>query len=153
MLPSLRIIRRMMQWNLHSNVCDVLALGPRTAGRLATVGIRSVAELLAAKPLVVVGRLREVSISVDVFAAWQSEARLILALPKLPTMAVRLLAAAGLSSAERLGDCTPTQLLAAIETAQQKNPVGWLAETALPTVAEVGEWIHLARQSEKLRAA
>ncbi len=142
-----------MQWKLQSNVCDVLALGPRTAGRLATVGIRTVAELVAAKPPTIVPRLREDSITVDVFVAWQCESRLILALPQLPSSAARLLAAAEFSSAERIESCTPTELLAEIETAQQKNPAGWLAKTTLPTVAEVSEWIYLAQQTEKIRAA
>jgi len=152
-LLFLRIIRPIMQWNLQSNVCDVLALGPRTAGRLATVEIRTVAELLAAKPQTVVVRLCEGSITPDILIAWQYEASLIVALPQLPASAARLLAAAGFRSAERIGYCTPTELLAAIETTQQKKPNGWLAKTTLPTVAEVGEWIHLARESKKSFAA
>ena len=143
----------MIQWNLHSNVCDVLALGPRTAGRLATVEIRSVAELLAAKPQAVVARLRESAISFEVFIAWQCEARLVLALPQLSSAAARLLAAAGFGSVQRIGHHTPTQLLAAIEAAQQKNTVGWLAEMTLPTVVEVSEWIRLAQRTEKFCAA
>ena len=142
-----------MQWNLQSNVCDVLALGPRTAGRLATVEIRTVAELLAARPQAVVLRLSELSITLEVVTAWQCEARLVLALPQLPALAARLLAAAGFGSAERIGLCTPTELLAAIETAQQKTSAGWLAKTTLPTVAKVGEWIYLAQQSKKTLAA
>ncbi len=143
----------MMQWNLQSNVCDVLALGPRTAGWLATVGIRTVMELLVAKPQAISIRLCETSISVDAIAAWQCEARLILALPELPTSASRLLAAVGYDRAECIGNCTPTELLAAIETAQKKNPTCWLANTTLPTVSEVGEWIHLAQQINKSFAA
>lgn len=143
----------MMRWNLHSNVCDVLALGPRTAGRLATVGIRTVAELVAAKPQAIVVRLHEDLISVDTFVAWQCEARLILTFPELPPAASRLLAAVGFDCAERIEHCTPTELLAAIEMSQQKTSVDWLAKTTLPTIAEVGEWIHLARQTKKSFAA
>ncbi len=142
-----------MQWNLQSNVCDVLALGPRTAGQLATVGIRTVAELVAAKPQAVASRLRETSITVAVLSAWQCEALLILALPQLQASAARVLAAAGYHSRERIAHCTPIELLASIETAQQKTPGGWLAKTELPTVAKVSGWIHLAQQTEKIRAA
>jgi len=142
-----------MQWNLQSNVCDVLALGPRTAGQLATVGIRTVAELVMARPQVIAARIDKKSVTADVLSAWQCEARLILALPQLPTLAVRLLAAARFGSADRITHCTPTELLAAIETVQQNNLNGWLAETTLPTITEVGQWIHLAAQTKKSFAA
>ncbi len=141
-----------MDWNLHSNVCDVLALGPRAAGKLATIGIRTVAELAAARPQVAAARISEKPMTADTIAAWQRESQLRVVLPQLPAEAARLLAAAGLGTAHRLGLCSPIELLATIETAQQKNAAGWLAETALPTVAEVGEWIHLA-QSTKISCA
>jgi len=164
----LRIIRPMMEWNLQSHVSDVLALGPRTAGQLAAVGIRTVDELVAARPYVSTARMGEKAITADVFSAWQCESRLILALPQLPSEAARLLAAAGFGSAHRIGLCSPTELLAAIETAKQKaiaeknvaeknvvekSAVSWLAETALPTIAEVSEWIRLAGQTKISRAA
>ena len=148
----------MMEWNLQSNVCDVLALGPRAAGQLATVGVRTVAELVAARPQVVAARIGEKLMTAEVISAWQCESRLILALPQLPAEAARVLAAAGFGSAHRIGLCSPTELLAAIETTHKKNltaknVVGWLAETALPTIAEVGEWIHLAQPTKISRAA
>ena len=147
-----------MEWNLHSNVCDVLALGPRTAGKLATIEIRTVTELLAARPQVAAARISEKLMTADTIAAWQRESQLLIAMPQLPPAAARLLAAAGFGTAHRLGLCSPTELLAAIETAQKKNVVaknaaGWLAETTLPTVSEVGEWIHLARETKKSFAA
>lgn len=143
----------MMQWNLRSNVCDVLGLGPRVAGLLATVGIRTVAELLAAKPQAVGGRLRDRSLTTSTITAWQCEAQLILALPELPSTAARLLAAVGLDQARKISQFTPTELLANFEAAQLQNPDGWLAKTMLPTVAEVGNWIYLAQASENFHAA
>lgn len=134
-------------------MCDVLGLGPRVAGLLATVGIRTVAELLAAKPQAVGGRLRERSITTAVIAAWQCEARLILALPELSSVAARLLAAVGLDQARKISQFTPTELLANFEVTQLQNPDGWLAKTVLPTVAEVGNWIYLSQASENFRAA
>ena len=142
-----------MQWNLHSNVCDVLALGPRAAGKLATIGIRTVAELAAARPQVAAARISEKPITADVIAAWQRESQLRVALPQLPAEAARLLAAAGFGTAHRLRLCSPTELLATIETAQQKNAANWLAETPLPSIAEASQWIHLARETKKSFAA
>ena len=142
-----------MQWNLNSNACDVLSLGPRTAGRLATVGIRSVAELLAARPQAIAQRLQDSALSSEVFAAWQREARLILDLAQLPVEAARLLAAAEIGSSDRIRNYTPTELFALLETAQQKNPDSWLASTELPSIAAISEWILLAQQPEKSFAA
>ena len=142
-----------MRWNLNSNAGDVLSLGPRTAGRLATVGIRSVAELLAAKPPAVARRLQEQLLSPQVFAAWQYEARLILELPQLPGAAARLLAAAEIGNVERIRHCTPTELFAMLEAAQQSCPESWLAETDLPSISELSGWIQLAQLPEKTFAA
>ena len=83
------MIPRMMRWTLQSNACDVLSLGPRAAGRLATLGVRTVENLLAAKPQVVADR----QFSTETIAAWQREARLVISLPLLPGDAVRILAA------------------------------------------------------------
>ncbi len=141
-----------MRWNLHSNACDVLGLGPRTAGQLATVGIRTVSELLAASADVVARRLQCSVISAHAFSAWQLEARLILELPNLPTEAARFLAAAGVPSGERIRQLTPTEILALLESAQKKSD-GWLATTSLPTVSAVSDWIFLARDAEKSYAA
>ena len=142
-----------MRWNLHSNAGDVLSLGPRTAGQLATVGVRSVAELLAAQPHAVAQRLQQRSLSAQTLVTWQCEARLILALPQLPATSARLLAAAGISSPERIRHCTPTELFALLEAAQQSCPESWLAGTDLPSIAEISEWIRLAQLPEESFAA
>ena len=142
-----------MRWNLHSNAGDVLGLGPRSAGLLATVGVRTVGELLAANASEVAARLRESPISSDVLSAWQCEARLIVELPELSTSAARLLAATKLGDVQQIANCTPTELLAAIETAQHETSLNWLAQTTLPSISQVSEWILFARGEEKSRAA
>jgi len=142
-----------MQWNLQSNAGDVLSLGPRTAGQLAVVGIRTVAELVAASPHAISRRLNEKAISAEIVSEWQRESQLIVALPQLPAKAARLLAAAGFASAKKVGYSTPTELLAAFETAGQNNSASWLAETTLPTIAEISLWIRLAGQIQKSYAA
>ena len=107
-----------MRWNLHSNACDVLGLGPRTAGILATVGVRTVASLLAVSAESIVRRVDDSSITAAVLASWQAEARLILDLPELPADAARLLGATGFHSAQQIRSSTPTELLAELETAR-----------------------------------
>lgn len=141
-----------MRWNLHSNACDVLGLGPRTAGILATVGVQTVASLLAVSAESIARRVGDAAITAKVLASWQAEARLILDLPELPTDAARLLGATGFHSAQQLRSSTPTELLADLEVAQQQSE-GWLSTTSLPSIAVVSEWIMLAQSQEKSHAA
>ena len=133
----------MVTYTLQSNACDVLGLGPRAAGRLATVGVRTVAELLAAKPQTAADK----QFSVETIAAWQREARLLVAMPQLPSAAARILAAIGIASAERLARCTPTELIAKIESLwRESQENSWLTVIAKPTTAEICAWINLTKQ-------
>lgn len=134
----------MVTWTLHSNACDVLGLGPRAAGRLATVGVRTVQELLAAKPYAAADK----QFSVETIAAWQREARILIAVPALSSEAARILAAIDIASAERLARSTPTELIAKLE-ALWRDPQAhsWLKAKSKPTSAEICAWIGLAHQS------
>lgn len=140
----------MLQWNLQSNACDVLGLGPRAAGRLATVGVRSVAELLAAQPQAASDR----QFSAETIASWQREARLLISLPLLTGEAARILAAIGVSSAEQLLGSTPTQLIAEIESLwRDAHALKWLASPKKPTVRAVCAWIGIAHEAHSSQAA
>jgi len=144
----------MIQWTWQSNACDVLSLGPRTAGRLATVGIRSVADLLAAKPLTVVERLQDERYTSATITSWQREARLIVELPVLPPDAARILGLAGYGDSERIARSSPTELLTAIESlCQSDDAPNWLRELKKPTIAEVCRWIGYAQESWTSSAA
>jgi predicted RecB family nuclease len=149
-LPPQPIIPRMIRWTLQSNACDVLGLGPRAAGRLATVGVRTVAELLAVKPQSAADK----QFSAETIASWQREARLRVSVPDLPNDAARILAAIEIASAERLARSTPTELIAGIEALwrdQQRH--SWLAMIARPTTAEICGWIGCAQHDARATAA
>ena len=134
----------MAHWTLESNVADVLSLGPRTAGRLLRLGVRSVAQLLTAKPQALAERMRDARFTEETVADWQREAQLLLEVPTLAGNVARLLAAAGYASAQRVARATPTELLAAVEK---------LANSPRPGVHEVNAWIQCAQQSLAERAA
>lgn len=140
----------MVTFTWQSNACDVLGLGPRAAGRLATVGVRTVAELLAAKPQAAADQ----QFSVETIAAWQREARLLVAVPQLSAAAARILAAIEIASAERLARSTPTELIAKIE-ALWREPAGnsWLTAKAKPTTAEICAWIACAHEQLSAQVA
>lgn len=131
----------MVKWTHKSNACDVLGLGPRAAGRLATVGVRTVADLLAAKPHAAADR----QFSAETIAGWQREARLIVSLPELGSRAARILAAIEVASAERLARSTPTELIAKAEALwRDSESQSWLGTMMKPSTREICEWISLA---------
>ncbi len=131
-----------------------MSLGPRTAGQLMRLGVRTVGQLLAAKPQAIALRLKDARFSAETIADWQREAQLVLDVPTLSTEAARLLAAAGFSSAERIARATPTELMSHVEQlAECPERVGWVAQLAPPTIAEVIAWIQCAQQSLASRAA
>jgi hypothetical protein len=141
-VAPLSIISRMIAWTLQSNACDVLGLGPRAAGRLATVGVRTVAELLAVKPYVAADK----QFSAETVASWQREARLLVGVPELANDAARILAAIEIASSERLARATPTELIAKIEALwHDQQTHTWLAKVKKPTTAEICAWIGCAQ--------
>ena len=144
----------MTRWNYHSNVADVLSLGPRTAGKLMQVGVRTARELLQAKPHALAARLQEQQFAVDLIAAWQREAQLLLELPELDADAARVLAALGYCRKEAIARTTPTELLATWESALREQPqTSWLRQRPRPSVSEVNSWIQQAHASSPARAA
>jgi len=148
------IIRPMLQWTSHSNVADVLSLGPRTAGQLMQVGVRTVVELLAAKPRAVVERLGAAQFCIETIELWQREAQLVLAVPTLPSYAVRILAAIAYSNREKIARSPPTELLGAFGNAHgQGGSDGWLEKNSPPTISELATWIRCAQSSSADLAA
>lgn len=144
----------MPQWTPHSNAADVLGLGPRTAGQLMQVRVRTVAELLAAKPQTVALRLGEGRFSAEILELWQREARLVLDAPTLPAHAARILVTIGYSSREKIASSTPTELLGAFEMArEQGRGGGWLEKKSPPSISELAAWIRCAQSSSVNRAA
>ncbi len=142
----------------QSNVADVLSLGPRTAGLLLRLGVRSVTQLLAAKTQAVAERLGDSRFNAEIVADWQREARLLIEAPTLPAEAARLLAIAGFSASHRVARATPTELLAAIEQlveqlADDPERASWVSQQPRPSVKEVNTWIRCAQQSLAVRAA
>ena len=141
----------MIRWNAKSNVADVLSLGPRTAGRLGQVGIRTADDLLRASPEAVASRLR---LDAACVRSWREETRLVLEIPELAGTPASLLAAVGIGSSEKLERSTPLEVVSKIE-ALRRSPDAptWLLETALPRADEVAEWIGAPRKKANRLAA
>ncbi len=152
-LAAKPIIGCMTRWNLQSNVADVLGLGPRTAGRLLRLGVRTAEQLMSASPQKLATRLGEGPIAAENVAAWQRETRLLIDAPQLSPCAARVLAAIGYSSVERVAGCSPTELLGAIERLLQKNCDSWLRKNPIRSISKVSDWIRIARASANEAAA
>jgi hypothetical protein len=102
------------------------------------LGVRTVAQLLAAKPQAIAERLRDTRFTEQTVADWQRETQLILAAPGLAGEPARLLAAAGFASVERLARATPTELVAVLEQLSQASP---------PSIQQASRWIQCAQQA------
>ncbi|MCH2113420.1 MAG: DUF4332 domain-containing protein [Pirellulales bacterium] len=140
------IIRPIMEWNLGSNVSDVLSLGPRTSAKLLRLGVQSVAHLLAAKPHLLSVRMADARITWKMVACWQRETRLRVDLPELNAGAARILAMAEFSSPTKIARSSPTELVTALERLdeEQREWAGW-APSRIPDFGEVSRWIAIAQ--------
>ncbi len=148
------MIPAMVRWNINSNVADVLSLGPRVAGRLSQVGVRTAAEMLAVDAAVLASRLNAPQFSCEQLTCWQHETRLLLVAPQFSCETVRLLVALGWARLENIARVTPTELLAEIENKkQEKNCPTWLANERPHRVAEVSDWIREAQAAMVDKAA
>lgn len=144
----------MTRWNLQCNVADVLGLGPRTAGRLQQVGVRTAEQLLDADVQAVATRLDDPRFSAATLADWQREAELRVTIPSLPADAARVLAALGVGNVDTLSRMTPTELLTDLDNVSQTEPrLAWLAKGPRPSVGEVNSWIQCAQLPTLSRAA
>ena len=144
----------MIQWNLRSNVADVLSLGPRTSAKLLRLGVQTVEHLLVAKPHLMSVRLADDQIDWRTISCWQREAQLTLAMPDLGDRAIRLLANLEIASPQHLNHYSPTELVAGMEQLQewQLHSSG-VSRSALPDVVEVSRWITYAQNCLKDVAA
>jgi predicted flap endonuclease-1-like 5' DNA nuclease len=87
-------------------------IGPRTAERLAPLGIKSVADFLAASASEVAKGFASRHITAETIALWQDQCRLMLDVPGLRGTHAELLAGAGYRTADRLAEADEVALSA-----------------------------------------
>ncbi|MFZ4806726.1 MAG: DUF4332 domain-containing protein [Hyphomicrobiaceae bacterium] len=134
-----RPARRRLQ--LTDDVVDAPSIGPKTARRLEPLGIRSIADLLAADPAEVSRRLDVRHMTPDVVTEWQNQTRLVLAIPELTGTEAQLLTGAGFHAVEALAAADVSDLCAAL-LAFAATPAGEriLRSGKPPDVAEIRAW-------------
>jgi hypothetical protein len=141
------VARPARQTVLHPDapVEDAPAIGPKTAARLAIVGVARVADLLAADAELIARQLAPSHIDAPLIQAWQAQARLACALDGMTSSAAQLLVAAGIDGPGALAGCEVAGLEARI-AAIAATPEGQriLRAGALPDRGRLEAWVAAA---------
>ncbi len=125
------------------------SIGPRTAKRLAAIGIRTVADFLAASAYLTADTLRLRSVKADTILLWQDQCRLMLEVPGLRGGQAELLAGAGYRSADSLAAADEPKLCAdvlAFATSSAGQRI--LRQGAPPDIEKIKGWLAAARARE-----
>ena len=133
---------------LDSDVVDAPSIGPKTAERLATIGITTIADLLDANPMDSADALDSGYITPEAFADWQDQARLKMAMPSLRVHDVQILVGAGYRSLDAVANASASELLEAsmsfVETPEARRII---SGKSAPDAEEIEEWIGLAQDA------
>lgn len=137
-----------------SNVEDAPSIGPKTAERLAEVGIRTVADLLNADAESTASEIDSSHIKADTVAAWQHQARLVCCIPELRGYGAQLLVGCGLTKPEQIAGASEEDLFRKIRGfSRSKAGQRILRDGKIPNREKVAEWIDYATHMRPLEAA
>ena len=137
--PRIRLTR-------EASIVDAPSIGPKTAGRLNTAGIKTVADLLALSPEEAAARLKQSHINARVIKDWQAQALLACTVPEISGTAAQLLVGAGVHTAHDLANANVKDLVALVkEFADTKEGEQVLRTGAPPDEAKIANWIAAAK--------
>ena len=150
--PQTRPLRFYLE--ITSDVEEAPSIGPKSAKRLARIGVHTVADLLAKRPEEIAARLSVRHVTPQVAEDWQHQATLVCRIPQLRGLDAQLLVACGWRTAESVARTQPDDMLAAVQTFGE-TPDGQriLRSGKPPDMKKVTNWMKWAQQSRVLRAA
>ncbi len=123
------------------------SIGPKIAGMLERVGVKTVADLLDADPDELAVKLANRHYDADVLAEWQQQAQLVCEVPELRGGDAQLLTGCGVGDAEELGRQNTDELFTAVKLfAGKADGVRILRGGKPPLKEEVAGWITRAQQ-------
>ncbi len=124
---------------------DAPAIGPKTATRLATVGLLTVNDLMKADPEQIAESVTMRHITAATVRDWQDFARLVMTVPGLRGTHAQLLAGAGFRTRDEIADAEPTELSAAIlRFATTSNGNRILRDGTPPDIEKIKTWVENA---------
>lgn len=132
----------------NDDVVAAPAIGPKTADRLKAAGVSTVADLIAADPETLAGKLADRAFTAATVTDWQDQARLVMSVPGLRGGHAQLLVGAGLRTAQAIADAAPDQLCAAVlayatTTAGQRI----LRDSPPPDIERIKGWVDSAKRA------
>ena len=130
------------------------SIGPKTAERLATVGIRSVADLLNADPESTAEELGVRHINAETIAKWQHQARLVCRIPDIRGYAAQLLVECGFTEPEQIAVANVDEVVDRIlQFCATKAGQRTLRNGKPPEADTIEEWVQSAAHTRPLEAA
>lgn len=136
--PRIRLSR-------EAAVVDAPSIGPKTAGRLAVIGVNTVGDLLALTPEDAAQRIKASHIHAGVIKDWQAQALLACSVPDLNGTNAQILVGAGVYSVDDLATTDLDSLMDAIELFASSNEGERLLRDGPPPSRErVKGWIEAA---------
>ncbi len=138
----------------EASVVDAPSIGPKTAGRLGVIGVKTVGDLLALSPDDAAPRIKAGHINAQIIRDWQAQALLACSVPDLPGTAAQLLVGAGVMTIEDLASAEPDFLLDAVTMFAQSNEgERALRGQTIPDRARLKGWIEAAQAISQGRTA
>jgi predicted flap endonuclease-1-like 5' DNA nuclease len=139
---------------LSSPISDAPSIGGKAADRLRSIGIHTVADLLAASPEDGATRLALGRVKPDTIRDWQSQSRLACRIPQIHGHEAQILVACGITEPEQLAQMLPGQVLDAMDLfLSTREGERLLREIDPPDPDAVKRWVEAAHFARPLRTA
>ena len=135
---------------LTDNIERAPSIGPRTAERMAPLGIKTVADFLAADSATVAAGMSSRWITANTITLWQDQCRLMLDVPGLRGTHAELLAQSGYRSGESLASADADKLCAdVLAFAATSAGRRLLRDGAPPDVSRIKSWLNAATEARR----
>jgi len=122
------------------------SIGPKTARRLAGVGIITVKDLMAADATRIAEQLDVRHITSDAISDWQAQSQLVMEIPELRGTHAQLLVGAGLRTSQDVAEADPATTQAAIlRFVGTKEGQRILRDGTPPDLEKITAWLNRAR--------
>jgi predicted flap endonuclease-1-like 5' DNA nuclease len=139
---------------LASPIADAPSIGGKSADRLRSIGIHTVADLLAVSPEDGATRLALGRVKSDTVRDWQAQARLACRIPQIRARDAQILVACGITEPEQLLTMQADQVLDAVDLfLSTREGERLLREIDPPGLDAVQRWIESAQFARPLRMA